>query len=163
MKQGVPLFCKDINSSIKIKPWIKDGSHILVCPPDNIIASLMGFNECDWLTDVLKKLKNNTDRKILVRSRDKSKVTSIKQDLANAFALVTWTSNAAVDALLEGVPVFCTGDCGSSWMGKSDPVNIEYPMYPDNRSEWVLKLLSNQWTFDEMSSGQAWSELNEKF
>ena len=79
MKQGVPMFCKNINSSIKIKPWIKDGNHILVCPPDNIIASLMGFNECDWLTDVLKKLENNTDRKILVRARDKSKLTSIKQ------------------------------------------------------------------------------------
>lgn len=45
--------------------------------------------------------------------------------------MVTWTSNAAVDALLAGVPVFCTGDCAASVMGRSDPINIEYPYYPD--------------------------------
>ncbi|MEQ8504625.1 MAG: hypothetical protein RIB80_04815 [Rhodospirillales bacterium] len=73
--------------------------------------------------------------------------------------MVTWTSNAAVDALLAGVPVFCTGDCAASVMGRSDPINIEYPYYPDNRYEWAATLAANQWTLDEIASGMMWAAL----
>lgn len=143
---------------VAVQPWRTNGRHVLVCPPDDLITRLVGFDENVWLDDVLTRLRNNTDRPIKVRRRDA--VTTLDGDLQDAWTLVTWTSNAAVDALLAGVPVFCTGDCAASVMGRSDPINIEYPYYPDNRYEWAATLAANQWTLDEIASGMAWEVLN---
>lgn len=143
-----------------MQPWCINGSYVLVCPPDDKIANLMGFDEKAWLRDVLTRLRNNTDRTIKVRTRDKEQEYPLEQDLAGAWALVTWGSNAAVEAVLYGVPVFCTGDCAASVMGRLDPINIEYPYYPDNRYEWAATLAANQWTLDEIASGMAWGELH---
>lgn len=143
---------------LRLEPWRTDGRHILVCPPDKPIAQLMGFDEHYWLDDVLCRLQYNTDRPIKVRTRDTE--SPLADDLRGAWAMVTWTSNAAVDALLAGVPVFCTGDCAASAMGRADPVNIEYPYYPDDREEWAATLAANQWTLDEIASGMAWERLS---
>ena len=141
-------------------PWRRDGRHVLVCPPDNKIAPLMGFDEAAWLIDVQQRLHNNTDRTIKVRTRDQADAHPLERDLDGAWALVTWGSNAAVEALVAGVPVFCTGDCAASRMGRSDPINIEYPFYPDDRDEWAAVLAANQWTLDEIASGMAWEVLS---
>lgn len=143
--------------NVTIADWRCSGRHVLVCPPDDLITRLVGFDENVWLDDVLTRLRNNTDRPIKIRQRDA--VTTLDGDLQDAHALVTWTSNAAVDALLAGVPVFCTGDCAASVMGRSDPINIEYPYYPDNRYEWAATLAANQWTLDEIASGMMWEAL----
>lgn len=143
----------------KFGKWRTKGRYVLVCPPDDKIANLMGFDERDWLRDVLTRLRANTDRTIKVRERDKEQEYPLEQDLAGAWALVTWGSNAAVEALLYGVPVFCTGDCAASVMGRADPIGIEYPYYPDNRYEWAATLAANQWTLDEIASGMAWEVL----
>lgn len=145
---------------VTIEPWRKDGSHVLICPPSENIAILMGFNTDIWCADVSMRLAANTDRPVRIRPRNAT--APLVYDLADAWAMVTWTSNAAVEALVAGVPVFCTGDCAAAVMGRSDPVNIEYPIYPDNRYEWAATLAANQWTLDEMASGMAWSALNER-
>lgn len=146
---------------VTIEPWRKDGGFVLVCPPDDKIARLMGFDEVAWLDDVLLRITWNTDRQVKVRPRNTAD-TPLAADLANAWALVTWASNAAVEAVLAGVPVFCTGDCAASVMGRSDPIGIEYPVYPDDRHEWASALAANQWTLDEISSGIAWRTLSEE-
>jgi hypothetical protein len=153
-----PDFERLWRTSARPQPWKTDGAAVLVCPPDEAIATLMGFDQNAWFADVAMRLRNNTDRPVIVRDRRADR--PLREDLKNAWALVTWTSNAAVDALVAGVPVFCTGDCAASPMGRQDPINIEYPAYPDNRDEWAATLAANQWTFNEMSSGKAWSELN---
>lgn len=144
---------------LKPKPWRTSGSHVVVCPPDDAIAELRGFNVETWLRNVRKRLKQNTDREIIIRDRHAQ--TSLLKDFADAWALVTWASNAAVEALMEGVPVFCTDDCAAQVMGLSDPVNIEYPRYPDNREEWAAVLAANQFTMSEIAAGVAWSKLND--
>jgi hypothetical protein len=146
---------------VTIAPWRKRGAHVLVCPPDDKIAALMGFDHHAWRHDVLARLAENTDRMVIVRPRAHEQVRPLEADLADAWALVTWGSNAAVEAVLVGVPVFCTGDCSASIMGRSDPINIEYPLYPDDRYEWAATLAANQWTLDEIASGMAWSALRD--
>lgn len=137
----------------EIAPW-RRGNHVLVCPPHENIAVLMGFSVHDWLTDVAFRLTHNTDRTVKVRDRFADK--PLAADLKDCHAVVTWTSNVAVDALIAGVPVFCTGECASSPMGRTDPINIEYPRYPDDRRAWLCVLACNQWTLDEIAEGKVW-------
>lgn len=137
--------------NIKIMPWRKKGDKILVCPPDRIFADLIGLNVAVWLTDVIATLKQNTDRKIVIRTRHSS--VPLQKHIRDSYAVVTHMSNIAVDAIIDGVPVFLTGESAASPMALSDLTKIEEPNYPDNRRQWASVLANNQWTPDEIASG----------
>lgn len=65
-------------------------------------------------------------------------------------------SNIAVDAVIAGIPVFCTGPCAGLTMGLSDLSKIESPVRPE-REQWLYTLAANQWTFEEMKRGELWN------
>ena len=140
--------------NIEVKPWQAGGRHVLLCPPDIPFARLMGFDGDDWLARALADLARFTDRP--VRVRDRNTRAPLAADLRGAWALVTYVSNAAVEAVLAGVPVFCIGDCAASVMGLSDVSKIEAPARPDTRKQWAWNLAANQWTLDEMRRGDLW-------
>jgi hypothetical protein len=148
---------------LSIAPWRKDGSRVLVCPPDATYGQLWGLDHAKWLQDALGALRSATDRRVVVR--DRSKARSVTEPFAAAlrgcWALVTCTSNAAVEALLAGVPVFCTHPCGAYRMGKPDLADIETPTMPD-REQWAWNLAANQWTIAEMADGTCWRELQSR-
>ena len=75
-----------------------------------------------WQDEVLCKLRAATDRPIRVRHReDLQRLDPFATALDDCWALVTHQSNAAVEALLAGVPVFCTGECAATRMGTTGP------------------------------------------
>jgi hypothetical protein len=141
---------------VTIKPWRELGDHIVVCPQSNEYMELVGW-EGDWLDGVTDALKKHTARRLLVRR--KAERRPLSEDLRGAWALVAHSSAAAVEAIIAGVPAFCTGICAAQWMGASDLSLIESPVYPDRRQEWAEVLAENQWTADEMRDGTAWKAL----
>lgn len=143
---------------IKLEPWRKDGGHILICPPDAIFSELMGFDAGDWLRYATQEVRAHTDRPITIRDR-RSRVP-LENDFCDCWALVTYHSNVAVEAVCAGIPVFVTGFGAAKPMGLSDLAEIEYPAMPDWRAEWAASLSNNQWTLDEITAGMAWRELN---
>ena len=143
---------------VKIERWRSDGAHVLVCPPDDLFSSLIGLDAHKWLDDALATLAANTEREI--RVRDRFSTGPLTDDLVGCHALVTYHSNAAVEALCFGVPVFVTGFGAAKNMGYVDLSKIEAPRYPVGRYEWACALANSQWTLDEMASGKAWSDLN---
>lgn len=146
---------------LDIAPW-KKGRHIVVCPPDEAFAKLMGFDAGQWRAQVDAQLSAHTDRLAVWRSRLKvGSLGPLRDALKDAHALVTYTSNAAVEALLFGVPVFCTGPCAAASMGLSDLSKIESPRYPDDRKRWAGVLADNQWTLEEIRNGAARRMLGE--
>jgi len=152
---------------IPIQPWKKNGQHVVVCPPSRLWASLNRFDADAWLKNTIKVLKAHTDRNLVARvkmswSDVKSSSVSLHVDLQNAWALVTHSSNAAVEALIAGIPVFCTDPCAAQCMGLTDITKIETPIYPDDRVRWASVLANNQWTLDEMSNGLCWEMLKEQ-
>lgn len=145
---------------LEIKPWRAVGLHVLVCPPDEIYGRLWGLNVTEWLEDVFDTLDEKTDRPVKVRQRGAlAKQEPFVEALQNCWALVTHTSNAAVEALLAGVPVFCTGSCAAAGMGLTDLRSIETPLMPDDREQWAANLAANQWTLPEMADGTSWRDL----
>ena len=145
---------------VEMAPWRRSGRHVLVCPPDAAFAALLGLDEQAWRSRVLTTLYANTDRPVVVRTRDQHKVRPLAADLVNCWALVTHVSNAAVEAVAAGVPVICTGDCAASIMGLCDPMQIEYPVMPP-RHRWAAVLAANQWTIDEIANGDCWRAIGD--
>jgi hypothetical protein len=80
--------------------------------------------------------------------------TPLADDLRNCWALVTHSSNVAVDAVLMGIPVFVAPTCPAAPVGNLDLAKLETPDMPD-RARWFDSLMAQQFTVDEMRSGLA--------
>ncbi|HSW83548.1 MAG TPA: hypothetical protein VLH12_08740 [Usitatibacter sp.] len=141
---------------ITIGDWRRDGAHVLVCPQTDDFMRTMGGGD-DWLGSTLATLRMHTDRELRVRRKGEKR--PLAEDLRGAWALVTHMSCAAVEALVAGVPVFCTGRCAGRWMGTSDLSLIEEPLYPERRRKWAETLAENQFNISEIESGYAWRAL----
>ena len=140
---------------VEIRPWRRRGEHILVCPPDEAFAALHGFNAGAWMQHIREALRNLTERPVRVRERACADVT-LADDLVGAWCLVTYVSNAAVEAVCTGIPVIATGRCSAAAMGTYDLTAVEDPPRPRGRRRWAAWLASNQWTMQEIVAGEAW-------
>lgn len=143
-----------------VQPWRKTGSHVLICPQSSIYFSLHGIDADQWLEDVKAELRQHTDREIRVRW--KASRTPIQPDLDDAWAVVVFSSAAALDALIAGVPIVTLAPFACSRrMGLTDLSQIESPIYPDGREHFLEVLANNQWSMAEMIRGMAWTHLRE--
>jgi hypothetical protein len=81
----------------------------------------------------------------------------LEVDLREAWAAVVFSSNAAVGAVLDGVPVFAGSPaCVAYPVANHLMSNIERPAYPD-RSAWAYALAYAQWNCHELRAGTAWT------
>lgn len=165
---GAPAWDRFKATGIKVQPWKTSGRSIIVCQQSDHymekVACWPGGGPA-WLDGVLSALKANTDRPIIVRPHDPSKMPSgatFRVALADAWALVAHASAAANEAILAGVPAFVTGACAASRMASDDLRLIESPVRPDGREEWAAALAGQQWTLSEIENGTAWRALCEK-
>jgi hypothetical protein len=148
-----------------IQPWRESGEHIVVCPQsDHFMRSVVGWPG-NWLNEVLATLKQTTQRSVRVRawSPDKGALAAtLEQDLRGAHALVTHSSAAAITALHQGIPVFCSSLCAAYPLGGGCDID-DPPMPLDPAREQLLHVLAdNQWTLDEMRHGQCWADLQQQ-
>lgn len=150
--------------NIELQPWKKEGSHIVLCPLSRHVAHYLGIDSHKWLKETEAKLKENTDREIVIKPKDD--VMSLEQVLHGAHAIVAYNSNALVDAIILGIPGFSTAPFtalpSSTYpLGNTSLDNIENPEYRD-REQWVYNLAYQQFTLNEMRTGEAWRILNEE-
>ncbi|QOZ25287.1 hypothetical protein [Bradyrhizobium sp. CCBAU 51753] len=151
-----PVFWQDAPPSrIKrdLRPWRQSGSHIVIGLPGENFGRSFGIDCRRWIEESpVRELRRYTVRPITTRL--KRAETPLAQDLRNAWALVTHSSNVAVDAVLAGIPVFCKATCPVAPVGNLDLAAIERPEMPD-RGAWFNSLMAQQFTVDEMRSGMA--------
>ena len=158
---------------VKFKPWRARGEHILVCTQSDWWHERhTGMSAFEWSRRIVHSLQQHTSRPIRIRHKpetakgvDAASIAktqaTIEADLENCHALVTYTSNAAVDAVLRGVPVFVSQESAAVSVGQplSRLPYIERPSRPVTRVEWAGVLADHQWSFDEIRSGVAWKAL----
>jgi len=143
----------------EVQPWRASGGHVLVCPNSNIHFALHGEDGDLWLKQVIATLRTVTDRPVRVRWKRGNRVRII-EDLKDAWAVVVYSSAAALDALIAGVPVFVTAPFAAAYrMGLADVQHIESPIYPDGREPFLWNLAAHQWTLSEIYRGMAWRSL----
>lgn len=148
---------------VRIQPWRRHGRHVLLIAQSQTHMRVVAGQSANWWREAQALLQRHTDRPIIVRGWRADKralAATLAQDLQDCWALVTWSSAAANEALLAGVPVFAAGSCAASALGQSDLARIESPIYPDGRATWAAALAGRQWTLDELRQGTAWHTLH---
>lgn len=140
---------------LKVLPW-RRGNHVLVCPPGDVFTQYVGgFTAKGWLDSTMQALRQYTKRELRVRYKPAAgQGVSLEHDLQDCHALVTYMSNTAVEAVLQGVPVFVTGASVARPVASGSLSMIEQPRYP-SRERWLAALAANQWTLDEIRQGKA--------
>ena len=152
--------------NIKIKAPTMKGEHILVCPSSPTMNRYYGCP--NWTNDVVAELKKHTDRPIRVRQKPRRNGTSgpaaalvsLKQDLENCHAIVTSVSMAAIEAAINGVPVFTNEFSPCAPIGLQELSKIEDPIRP-SREDWAYSWAYAQFTPKEIESGLAYEILND--
>lgn len=142
---------------IPIRDWRKTGSHVLLCP--NSADFMRRFGAPNWVDETVRELRRYTDRPLRVRWKYDTR--PIRLDLADCWAVVTFTSNAGVDAALAGIPVLATMPCAALSMGSGDLSKIEQPVMPGGRDRWAARLANHQWSLHEMARGDLWRVLGQ--
>jgi hypothetical protein len=145
---------------VVLEPWRRGGTNVLVCPPTDYFMAAHGCS--DWLDRTLEALRRHTDRPVVVRRKPQpgETVEPLGEALSKAHALVTHSSNVAIEAVLAGVAVFVSPSSAAAPMGLTDLSSIETPLYPD-RDKWLAHLAYCQYSLEEMRSGAAWRMLLE--
>ena len=154
----------------KLLPWKKTGRKILVAKPDEKPCKFYGIDLDRWLEETVTTIKKHTDRPVVIRDRapkreDRINTSTLKQALDDdVFALVTYNSVAATEAVMYGIPAFTLAPCNAaSPVSSQDLSQIENPYYPDMDKllAWVSHLAYGQFHVSELKSGEAMKKLNE--
>ena len=74
------------------------------------------------------------------------------EDLSKASCVVTSCSMVSVDAVIEGVPVYCDPNCCAAPVGQTIE-NFGKPNYANSRLSWLSTLSYHQYTKSEIKSG----------
>lgn len=154
---------------LRFNGWKKDGGPILVVTPSDKPCKFYGINRTKWVEETLKTLKENTDREIIIRDkglrRDRVRKNSIYHQFVNdnIFAVVTYNSIAATEAIGFGIPCFTLAPNAADPFCLKDLTSIESPLYanPEKVIAWQNWLAYCQFLPLEMSDGTAMKIIEE--
>ena len=157
--------------NLQLRPWRSQGEHILVCLQRDGGWSMKGVDMAQWTYDTVHRLRELTDRPILVRPHPKHQMdlsglhglngvrqsldgSKLQQDLAGAWAAVFHNSSSSVAAVLAGIPVFADDDDCVAWAVANHDIRlIDDPVMPD-RDQWLYDLCAAHYTDHESQTGE---------
>lgn len=139
---------------IKAWDWSRDGKQIVVAEPTPTYARFHGIE--GWTERTVARLRSLTDRPIVLRDKEMQRFgRKLHEDLRGAHALVAHGSNAAVEAVVMGCPVFVDPSSAAALVGLTDLDKIDHPTYP-NRTDWLKSLCYSQFNERELVDGTLW-------
>ena len=87
---------------------------------------------------------------------------SLYEDFKKAWACVTFSSNAATEAVCEGIPVINLDNSSFSWPVSYHTLDIlTNPVIECNfdRTQWLYDCAYTQWTLEEINKGMVHKRL----
>ncbi|MCB7127960.1 MAG: hypothetical protein J3T61_00275 [Candidatus Brocadiales bacterium] len=188
-----PVLNPPRRTNYDLKPWRKGGKYVVLIPPTlTVVAHTQhsswwaGRRPCSWEGDARRSLEiyhkghrvpGKYKYELIVSTKSGPTFDDLKGD---ALAVVTKNSNAAIDALIYGIPAYQTdgvlGDfCGTlsedsckgiwgnpeqwlDWRKGGKPFVRGKP----DREPFLNWLTNQQFTLDEMRSGEAWKLLEKQ-
>lgn len=146
----------------------KPGGKILLAPPSQKLLQCYDLDLESWITKTKQEIGLYTDREIVVREKQgrSVRVTTDTMEMAlskDIHCLVTFSSIAAVEAVMLGKPAIVLGPSAAYSVCSESLAEIERPYIPtlDEVEEWAAHLAYCQFTEAEMRDGTAWRILNE--
>lgn len=162
-----------------IRPRRSSGRHIIFAGSSEKYCRFHALGDATAYADaVIQQLKRDSDRPIVYRPKP-SWVAAVPiagslfsrpprtlgHELHDAYALVTHGSNAALEAILAGVPCIVLGDGIARPMSRTTLADINDLYYPPDheRLQWLADVAHCQFTLPEFSQGLAWDSIQDLF
>ena len=172
---------------IKLKPWQDNNKEFVTIAtqrPDS--QQWVGMPSVEsWLFSIIEKVKDVTDRPIVIRPHPRDSITdwmfvhhnhpdvffdrpvktgdydsvNFGDILQRTHLLINHCTSPAIEAVIKGVPV-AVGEPSMCWDVKTDLDDIEKPNKPD-REIWFDKLLHTEYFTYELEVGWPWKRLRE--
>lgn len=156
---------------VSVAPWLKyqgrkdppkDG-RILLVTPSGKPCDFYNIDKDKWLQDTITLIKKYTDRPIIVRHKELRKERIANNSIGaqcsrdNIWAVVTYNSIAALEAVHYGIPAFTMAPHAGDIICNTDISKLEEPFYPDEIMvhkfwHWIAYC---QYTPFEMMNGKA--------
>lgn len=154
---------------LNFKKWKKSGKSILLVTPSEKPCLFYGIDRDKWVTETLNELKTYTDRPIIVRDKGLRRERIGENSIYNQFidddifAVVTYNSIAATEAIGFGIPAFTLAPNAADKFCLKDLSLIETPLYSDEELviKWQNWLGYCQYTPKEMIDGKVFSIIKE--
>ena len=169
-----------------LKPWKQTGDNILILGQHDASEQWNGMPSMNtWLEEQINEIRKHTTRPVQVRphprnpinfdfkkykdvsltrpvmDRDTMDDTNFKDTLKNSWAVINHSSNPAMEAVINGIPVFVSADSLCYDVGNHSLTHINNPKMPD-RQEWANKLSYTEWFEDEIEKGLPWSRIKDR-
>jgi hypothetical protein len=150
------------NKDLQYQGWRNPGSKILLVAPSDKPCKYYGINRRKWLKETIATLEKHTDRPIFVREKsprwNRSQNTLYEALADDVWAVVTYNSIAAVEAVHFGIPAFTLAPTAADPVCSKDLSQIESPFKPDENFvyKWLSSIAYGQFSMSEMISGEAW-------
>ena len=177
---------------IRLKDYNGSGDQIYICCNRGSAGySGLGVNAADWAIETATKLRQFTDRNIVIRQHKSSgypqymsdfqKLSKFASDNKNitihspkfnfpeliseikkSYAVVVFTSSAGAPAIIEGKPLYvCNETSHLAPMNCGDLNTIEKPNTPD-RQQWLNDLGYAHWSLNEIRNGEYWTRVKDQ-
>ena len=155
------------NPTLTYQGWKKPGGKILLIMSTDKPFTYYGTTKDEWVNSTIATLKKHSDREIVIREKagrgERTNDTiydALDQDI---YAVVTYNSIAAVEAIQYGIPAFCTAPTAASAVTTADFTQIENPpkLSEDIIYKWLSSVAYGQFSLNEILTGKAWSLVQE--
>jgi hypothetical protein len=169
-----------------LKPWKDTGNKIIILGQHHTSEQWAGMPSMDkWFENQIQEIRKHTDRAIEIRPHPRNPIglnvkkysnvsikypimdkatiddTDFKKTLNDAWAVVNYSSNPAMEAVINGVPVFVSEDSLCHEVGNTSFENINNPTKPD-RQNWAYKLSYTEWFANEIAEGKPWRRIKKR-
>ena len=138
-----------------------------------------------WFEQQINEIRKYTNRPILVRPHPRNPIgldikkwknvsykppqrdyntiddTDFKETLKHTWAVINYSSNPAMIAVFNGIPVFVSEQSLCYDVGNINISKINNPVMP-NRNEWANKLAYTEWTTNEIKQGLPWGRIKKR-
>ena len=140
---------------IELAPWRDLGEYVLLL--EQVTGDATAPDWADWQRICRAVIARGYTSYCRPHPLSSARAAPLAEDLARAWLAVTWSSTAAVEAVIAGVPTI-TFDAGSiAWPVTSH--SFMTPTYTGDRLEWLYNLAYRNWTLSELEDGSAWWHL----
>jgi hypothetical protein len=150
------------NPELEYKGWKNSGSKILLVLSTEKPFQYYKEDREKWIAKVKKTISKHTDREIVVREKatrgERTNDTIYDALDDDIYALVTYNSIAAVEAIQYGIPAFSLAPTAADPVGNKDLTMIETPHKPSEEiiQKWLNSIAYSQFSLSEILTGNAW-------
>lgn len=156
-------------------PWRTSGEYILLCSQHEKSQQWDNMPRMSaWVMKTIEEIQAVSSRPIIFRPHPRFPLPDIERQYKNVYkqhpkllldtyddfdltynnvwAVVNYSSNPGVQAVLAGIPAFVGSSSLAFPVGNHSVSNIENPVMPD-RQQWVNDLAHTEYTVEEIANG----------